>query len=417
MSDRSKGKTANQPPVSAHPAFPVIVALWFAALFGIGSMVLPMDMFERLSVSSGLADAFAAAQPPLGESSRWIVAFAAAVLGGLAGVLVARKVAATQAASTARRAAGSDDAAEETFVKRPISAHEELGEGGLDADADADAGTATQSSFDARRRVQEVLEESAAREFRPFAAPLAPEQDADEEQAHLVDFGEPNWVETDDPAEQAYTEDFNDDWEDDERQAFEPATEERAPVTGETETAPRAVLRERAVADLNMVELVERFALALQSHRETRVAEFAVDAPAEEFTAFTSEPASQFPEIPVALRPYEFADEFGEDEMFEDEAADEPEGDYPSLLAIKNSSASPRAPMRFEHADDIGDEPVVVFPGAGPRRSVRSLESEGAAPSSPTPEPAPTARPAEAGATERALREALEKLQRMSGAA
>ena len=75
--------------------------------------------------------------------------------------------------------------------------------------------------------------------------------------------------------------------------------------------------------------------------------------------------------------------------------------------------------MRFEHTDDIGDEPVVVFPGAGPRRSVRSLESEPPAPSSPSsaPEPAPTSRPADPGATERALRDALEKLQRMSGAA
>ena len=53
MSDRSKGKTANQPPVSAHPAFPVIVALWFAALFGI-VMHFAYGLALRLTLASPL---------------------------------------------------------------------------------------------------------------------------------------------------------------------------------------------------------------------------------------------------------------------------------------------------------------------------------------------------------------------------
>ena len=33
-------------PISTHPAFPAIVALWFAALLGLGSLVLPAVLLE-----------------------------------------------------------------------------------------------------------------------------------------------------------------------------------------------------------------------------------------------------------------------------------------------------------------------------------------------------------------------------------
>ena len=37
-----------KPPISTHPAFPAITALWFAALLGFGSLVLPIALLERL---------------------------------------------------------------------------------------------------------------------------------------------------------------------------------------------------------------------------------------------------------------------------------------------------------------------------------------------------------------------------------
>ena len=140
MSDKPRRKAAGQPPVSAHPAFPAIVALWFAALLGLGSLVLPTALFERVTVASGLAEVFAAAAPPLGVTARIVVALAAAALGALAGLAIARQVAAANAPQPVhppRRRAAPRRAARRA-AKRPISAHEELGEGGLDAERDTD---------------------------------------------------------------------------------------------------------------------------------------------------------------------------------------------------------------------------------------------------------------------------------------
>ncbi len=40
-------------PISSHPAFPAIVALWFAALLGLGTLILPVGLLERLAASRG----------------------------------------------------------------------------------------------------------------------------------------------------------------------------------------------------------------------------------------------------------------------------------------------------------------------------------------------------------------------------
>ena len=83
-----------------------------------------------------------------------------------------------------------------------------------------------------------------------------------------------------------------------------------------------------------------------------------------------------------------------------------------------------REPVRIEDADDAEEEaePVVVFPGQAARRAAPVAE----APARPFDAPLQRAEnsaaavrhpSADPGATERALRDALEKLQRMSGAA
>lgn len=113
-------------PVSTHPAFPFIVALWFAALLGIGSLVVPVVLIERLSAASGLAGFFPAAAPPLGFTARALIALACTLGGGLLGLVIARKVAAAHRASAPSRASILATA------RPPISAHAELGAQGLD---------------------------------------------------------------------------------------------------------------------------------------------------------------------------------------------------------------------------------------------------------------------------------------------
>ena len=72
-------------PLSSHPAFPVLVALWFAALLGAGTFVLPAAIFESVASATGLGDIIPAAQPPLGTTARLAITLAAAGLGALIG--------------------------------------------------------------------------------------------------------------------------------------------------------------------------------------------------------------------------------------------------------------------------------------------------------------------------------------------
>ncbi|MFC3098047.1 hypothetical protein [Alteraurantiacibacter palmitatis] len=130
---RVKGKTA-KPPISTHPAFPFIVALWFAALLGIGSLVVPVPLIERISVATGLAAILPPAAPPLGFTARLLMALAFTAGGALVGLFIARKVAEAHRAEPALRRATRPVAETDgaPAMPRPISALDELGSEGLD---------------------------------------------------------------------------------------------------------------------------------------------------------------------------------------------------------------------------------------------------------------------------------------------
>ena len=74
--DSSGSRDAAKPPISLHPAFPAVVALWFAALLGLGSMVLPVALIDRVVAISGFSTLVPAAQPPLGFMARGLIALA-----------------------------------------------------------------------------------------------------------------------------------------------------------------------------------------------------------------------------------------------------------------------------------------------------------------------------------------------------
>lgn len=81
-----------RPPISMHPAFPAIVVLWFAALLGIGSLILPNLLVERLIGATGIGALVPAANPPLGWTAHGLIAVFAAAGGALAGLAIARRV-------------------------------------------------------------------------------------------------------------------------------------------------------------------------------------------------------------------------------------------------------------------------------------------------------------------------------------
>ncbi|RDC61302.1 hypothetical protein HME9302_02523 [Alteripontixanthobacter maritimus] len=159
-------------PITAHPGFPLLVAIWFAALLGIGSMVLPTALIERAATASGLASILPAANPPLGMTARILLALIAAAFGGALGFLIARKAAA-QAGAALRDDRVSDlhrnesrneirsepgDPAVDLPAKRPISAREELGTMTLDDPVD-DSDLPGSQVLPGRRRALSVTDE------------------------------------------------------------------------------------------------------------------------------------------------------------------------------------------------------------------------------------------------------------------
>ncbi len=118
-----RAKPQQSAPVSSHPMFPAMVALWFAALFGIGSMVLPLALFDSFATQLGMGAA--------GPTIRLGVALLATAMGAALGLTMARKLAAAQAGEPARRREFSAPAPLSPLDKvsaprKPLSVHDAL---------------------------------------------------------------------------------------------------------------------------------------------------------------------------------------------------------------------------------------------------------------------------------------------------
>ncbi|MDE1467430.1 hypothetical protein [Aurantiacibacter sp. D1-12] len=154
-----------KPPVSAHPAFPAIVALWFAALLGLGSLILPVQLIERVVSATGIASLIPAAAPPLGFTARAAIALVATIFGALLGVVAAKRV-----ANASRNR--DDDIGEATGARRAFSAHDDLEEDGIEAEEfypDADYAPDEESGQRKRRRALAMEEEEGPSDFLSVA--------------------------------------------------------------------------------------------------------------------------------------------------------------------------------------------------------------------------------------------------------
>lgn len=87
-----QAKSKQAASISAHRLFPVVMMVWFAALLGLTSFVVPPRMLASLVVASGLPKVLPAAAPPLGFTARVLVAFALAAIGGLIGLVIAARL-------------------------------------------------------------------------------------------------------------------------------------------------------------------------------------------------------------------------------------------------------------------------------------------------------------------------------------
>jgi hypothetical protein len=86
-------KAPKSKPVTQHQLFPAVVALWFGALFGFGSIAVRPSLLEELVIKSRIDLLVPAAAPPLGMTARMLVALVMAALGAVIGTAIARRLA------------------------------------------------------------------------------------------------------------------------------------------------------------------------------------------------------------------------------------------------------------------------------------------------------------------------------------
>lgn len=89
---RQKRKPANKP-ITSHQLFPAVVALWFGALFGLGSLAVRPSLLESMVIKSRIDLIIPAAAPPLGVTARILVALGLAALGSVIGLVISRRLA------------------------------------------------------------------------------------------------------------------------------------------------------------------------------------------------------------------------------------------------------------------------------------------------------------------------------------
>jgi hypothetical protein len=90
---KHKRKQAPAQPVTTHQLFPAVVALWFGALFGLGSLAVRPSLLESLVISSRIDLIVPAAAPPLGITARILLALILAAIGAAIGIALARRLA------------------------------------------------------------------------------------------------------------------------------------------------------------------------------------------------------------------------------------------------------------------------------------------------------------------------------------
>ena len=118
---------AGRPPITASPAFPWIVALWFAALFGIGSLIVPIALMERVVLASGLSSVLPMAAPPLGFTAQALVALVGTVVGAMLGLTMARRMTQPQ-----QKKIGTSEPTASTKERKPLNLAEDFDDADLD---------------------------------------------------------------------------------------------------------------------------------------------------------------------------------------------------------------------------------------------------------------------------------------------
>ena len=158
LSTQNSTKVNSKAPVSSHPLFPAIVALWFGALFGLGSLAVRASLIESLVVSSHLDVIVPMAAPPLGMTARILLALFMAILGIAAGAVIARRIARPKPVSPNRRrtAASVNEGRKAEFVREVQAQQVEQQIAADKADAVRRRALASEEAYDSRPHRDEM---------------------------------------------------------------------------------------------------------------------------------------------------------------------------------------------------------------------------------------------------------------------
>ncbi|WP_298194903.1 hypothetical protein [Novosphingobium sp.] len=114
-------------PVTAHRLFPAFAAVWFGALFGLGSFAIPSSLLGALVLKTGLPALVPAAAPPLGFTAHLLVAILLTGFGAALGLALALRLsprgAAKAAPADAVVVAAAEPEADEAYKVRARDAH------------------------------------------------------------------------------------------------------------------------------------------------------------------------------------------------------------------------------------------------------------------------------------------------------
>ena len=454
MSDHKRKAPAAGQPITRHPLFPAIVALWTGAILAVASLAVPPSLVEGLIQPLRIDRIVPMAAPPLGTTARVLIALAATGFGGILGGIAAFRLARPprDAAAPARTVAAAKPADREPEIAPPVAEKPSGRRRSLALESRAPERQSDKR--DAGRPGILNLAELDLAEFEPAADPAkADAGDADAPPLRpnaLFDAFSHDIAPSDDGTE-AVAELAEAPVEDTAFPAEAGSPETGAPLAART---PTDRIASAALADLSPVELLERLALAMAHRKErtrtTAPLQLPETAPVvADQDALPEQPLDLDPQlpagqdaplvhVPAALRPIDidaFADADGDDALpgyipprsiaiAPGNAADVPPNSYSSLLDLSRPGTGKPRTFQPDITGDDADpaQSVVAFPA----EDARPFERPGAntsAGAQPSADDTPGGRRFDGPGgddpedTERALRKALETLQRMSGAA
>lgn len=322
-----------QSSIVAHPWFPKMIGLWFAALFGLCSLALAPGMLERIVTTLGIDRIFPAAAPPLGQTARLLLALGMAGVGEIAGLLIGARLATPKRAEPGRRRGfkTADEAAEDAPqlrdrdrhpdapARKPLSASRDLGVGegetlsGID-NALRRRALASETDHEPRAFIEvaplpgdgwptivpaesgigavvEPVVERGRATVPPFADPVGDKQAASVEALDLARVDEPPAIEVPRSQMAPFAEPRPE--PSDTFVADEPRMAEAIPSGPASSDIATASLER-----LGVVQLSERLALALQARRERRAVAAVAPSPT---VGITTEDHADF--APAAIAP------------------------------------------------------------------------------------------------------------------